>query len=192
MAEPSDGPPELPFDYRAFRRSYRWLLLYGPWALAVLGVTLIGIGLFANRPGEVALAAIGFGAAMFIAGVLLPRMRGPVELGPSGVKGAIEALPSSLMYVAGARKAADHAIATDEPDRDRKVNEIVGLTMTELLTAISESERKDFLTAISQASERASGLIAAERETMRRLGDEVERNLQKATKEANRPTGEDS
>jgi hypothetical protein len=67
---------ELPRDYQAFRRSYRWLLLYGPWALVVLGPVLIAVGLFVSRPGEVAIAAIGFGAAMFIAGVLLPRMGG--------------------------------------------------------------------------------------------------------------------
>jgi len=126
VAQPSDGPPELPSDYRAFRRPYRWLLVYGPWALAVLGVALIGVGLFADRPGEVALAAIGFGAAMSITGVLLPRMQGPLELGPSGVKGAVHGLPAAFMVAAvTAREVAEDMIPANEPDRDRKVDRAV-------------------------------------------------------------------
>jgi hypothetical protein len=142
VAQPSDGPFELPSDYRAFRRSYRWLLLYGPWALAVLGVVLIGVGLFANRPGEVALAAIGFGAAMFIAGVLLPRMRGPLELGPSGVKGAVEGLPEALMLVAvTAKEAAEQAIPADDPNKERRVDQVVGHTVSEMASSFALEPR---------------------------------------------------
>jgi hypothetical protein len=72
--EPRGVPAKLPSDYRAFRRPYRWPLLYGPWALGGIGLVMLGVGLFVDRPGQVALAAIGFGAAMVIAGVLLPRM----------------------------------------------------------------------------------------------------------------------
>jgi hypothetical protein len=61
------------------RRSYRWLLLYGPWALAILGTALTLVGLFADRPGEVAVTAIAFGSAMLVGGVLLPRLGGSVE-----------------------------------------------------------------------------------------------------------------
>jgi len=127
--EAKDNLPELPSDYLAFRRSYRWLLSYGPWALTALGVALVGVGLFADRPGEVALAAIGFGAAMCIAGVALPRMRGLFELGPSGVKGAIEGLPEALRLVAAtAKEAAKQAIPADEPEKERRVDEVVGRT----------------------------------------------------------------
>jgi hypothetical protein len=161
VADASNGPPESLSDYRAFRRPYRWLLLYGPWALAILGVALIGVGLFANRPSEVALAAIGFGAAMFIAAVLLPRMRGPVDIGASGVKGALEGLPPDLMYVAGAKRAAEHAIPADAPDRDRRVDEVVGRTARELTVALwdtAESLRdtaqtSDSLPPLSQLSQ---------------------------------------
>jgi hypothetical protein len=31
--EPSGIPAQLPSDYSAFKRAYRWPLLYGPWAL---------------------------------------------------------------------------------------------------------------------------------------------------------------
>ncbi len=129
--EVKDDMPELPSDYQAFRRSYRWLLSYGPWALTALGLALIGVGLFADRPGEVALAAIGFGAAMCIAGVLLPRMHGSFELGPRGVKGTIEGLPEAVRLVAiTAKEAAEQAIPADEPDKERRVNEVVGHTMS--------------------------------------------------------------
>jgi hypothetical protein len=40
--EAKDDMPELPSDYQAFRRSFRWLLLYGPWAFAALGLALRG------------------------------------------------------------------------------------------------------------------------------------------------------
>jgi hypothetical protein len=82
MSEDDTVAPELPSDYQELRRSYRWPLSYGLWALGIIG--LIGVRLFADRPGEIALAGIGFGAAMVIAGVLLPRMHGQLELGPSG------------------------------------------------------------------------------------------------------------
>jgi hypothetical protein len=132
--EAKDTMPELPSDYQAFRRSYRWLLLYGPWALAALGVVLIGVGLFADRPGEVAVTAIGFGAAMFIAGMLLSRMRGPFELGPGGVKGAIEGVPEALRLVVDtAKKAAEQAIPADEPEKERRVNEVVGHTVSQFV-----------------------------------------------------------
>lgn len=125
--EPSGVPAELPADYEAFRRAYRWPLLYGPWALGVIGLVMIGVGLFVDRPGGVALTSIGFGAAMLIAGVLLPRMQGQLELGPSGVKGAVHGLPAPFMVATvTAREVAEETIPADEPDRDRKVNEAVG------------------------------------------------------------------
>jgi hypothetical protein len=126
VAQANDGPPELPSDYREFRRAYRWPLLYGPWALGLVGVVMVGIGLFGDRPGEVALTAIGFGAAMVIASVLLPRMQGPLELGPGGVKGAVHGLPAAFMVAAvTAREVAEDMIPANEPDRDRKVDKAV-------------------------------------------------------------------
>jgi hypothetical protein len=184
VVEPSDGPPELPSDYRAFRRSYRWLLLYGPWALAVLGVALIGVGLFADRPGEVALAAIGFGAAMFIAGVLLPRMRGPVELGPGGVKGAVEGLPQALMLLEVAREAAEQAIPADEPDRDRRVNEVVGQTMADFV--VHELEGIDVRVVEVKQPSRPAVSVA-----MRRRIEEA-RKREEAAKESDPPPDRDS
>jgi hypothetical protein len=126
--ELSGVPSELPADYQAFKRAYRWPLLYGPWVLGLIGLVMIGVGLFVDRPGQVALTSIGFGAAMLIAGVLLPRMQGQLELGPSGVKGAVHALPAAFMAAAvtTARKVAEETIPEDEPEKERKVNEAVG------------------------------------------------------------------
>jgi hypothetical protein len=108
-------------------------LSYGPWALGIIGLILIGVGLFADRPGEIALAGIGFGAAMVIAGVLLPRMHGQLELGPSGVKGVVQGLPEALMVTAAmtAREVAEATIPADEPEKERKVNEAVGRVVTD-------------------------------------------------------------
>jgi hypothetical protein len=175
MAEddkPNGGPTELPSDYREFRRSYRWLLLYGPWALSFIGLLMVAIGLFADRPGEVALTAIGFGAAMFIAGVLLPRMRGPLEFGPGGVKGAIEGLPLALMVAAVAREAAEQAIPEDAPDKERKVNEVVGHTVSELPFTIWQANVTDeiYSQAVRGIPEKTR---RARMEAMRRRLDEA-------------------
>jgi hypothetical protein len=51
--------PEPQSDYQAFRRSYRWLLLYGPWALAGFGLLLAGVSALVHRPSAVVVAAIG-------------------------------------------------------------------------------------------------------------------------------------
>jgi len=128
-----DVAPELPLGYQELRRSYRWPLSYGPWALGIVGLILIGVGLFADRPGEIALAAIGFGAGMVIAGVLLPRMHGQLELGPSGVKGAVQGLPEAFMVTAAmtAREVAEATIPAEEPEKERKVNEAVGRVVTD-------------------------------------------------------------
>ena len=133
MSEDYDVAPELPSDYQELRRSYRWPLSYGPWVLGIIGLSLIGVGLFSDRPGEVALAAIGFGAAMVFAGVLLPRMHGQLELGPSGVKGAVQGLPEALMVTAAmtAREVAEATIPANEPEKERKVNEAVGRVVTD-------------------------------------------------------------
>jgi hypothetical protein len=124
----SEGvPAELPADYQAFKRAYRWPLLYGPWALGLIGLVMIGVGLFVDRPGPVAVTSTGFGAAMIIAGVLLPRMQGQLELGPGGVKGAVHPLPTAFMVATvTALEVAEETIPADEPDRDRKVDEAVG------------------------------------------------------------------
>jgi hypothetical protein len=178
--EPSGGRPDLPFEYREFRRSYRWLLLFGPWALAVIGVSLIGVGLFADRPSEVALTAIGFGAAMTIAGVLLPRMRGPVELGPGGVKGAVEGLPEPLMLVAvTAEHVAEQTIPEDAPDKRRKVNEVVGQTMSEFVEHEIEGislvypARRPSRQALMAAMRRRAEQAARRREQAADLQDRV-------------------
>jgi hypothetical protein len=140
--EAKDDMPELPSDYQAFRRSYRWLLLYGPWAFAALGLALIGVGLFADHPSEVAVAALGIGAAMFGAGVLLPRMRGPVEIGSSGVKAVIERVPRAMMLVAvTAKQAAEQAIPADAPDKERRVNDVVEHTV---LRHVKDTLAQDF------------------------------------------------
>jgi hypothetical protein len=142
MSEPTQmnhRPSDSRSGYQEFRRSYRWLLLYGPWGLAVIGAALVGIGLFADRPGEVALSAIGFGAAMLIAGVLLPRMHGQLEVGPSGVKGAVSGIPEALMLAAAtAKQVAEETIPADEPNKEQKVNEAIGRTISPQLPQLAE------------------------------------------------------
>jgi hypothetical protein len=190
---PSGMPAELPSDYRAFRRAYRWPLLYGPWALGLVGLVMIGFGLFVDRPGPVAVTSIGFGAAMVIASVLLPRMQGPLELGPSGVKGAIHGLPTPFMVATVAREAAEQAIPADEPDKERKVDEVVGHTVSEFASrfAIDRellSALEVPISALEEARRRRAEVADAIRlqnrgrphqETVQRAAEEAQRSRRK-------------
>jgi hypothetical protein len=189
--EPSGVPAELPSDYQEFRRAYRWPLLYGPWALGFIGLVMVAVGLFVDRPGEVALAAIGFGAAMLIAGVLLPRMRGPLEFGPGSVKGAVEGLPQALMLVEVTREAAEQAIPEDAPDKERKVDELMGHTLSEL----AERWYRD-LTARTYAQADKGIPEHVRRARMeairRRVYEAAARKGEEATKEANPHGDQDS
>jgi len=189
VAQPSDGPPKLPSDYRAFLRPFRWPLMYGPWALGLIGLAMVGVGLFGDRPTEIALAAIGFGAAMVIASVLLPRMQGPLELGPSGVKGAVHGLPTAFMVAAvTAREVAEEMIPADEPDKERRVNEVVGHTLSEVVDAwfYQDMTTDTYSQALKGIAEEKR---TAQVEALRRFMDGVTvRKPEEAAKKANPPT----
>jgi len=57
-------------------------MLGSPVLLLAAAITLTVIGLVANSEGVATIGAIGIVAAL-----VLPRMKGPLEIGPSGVKG---------------------------------------------------------------------------------------------------------
>jgi hypothetical protein len=128
---------------------------------------------------------------MFIAGVLLPRIRGPVELGLSGVKGAVEGLPQALMLVAVAREAAEEAIPADEPDKERRVNEVVGHTVSELTNTIGFwwHDRTEAIYAQAVIDLVQTPKIARTEAIIRRRADQAAaRKREEAPKEATPPT----
>jgi hypothetical protein len=118
------------------RPAYVVLLLGAPWVLVIMGVGLIlaGVGVFGNRPTAVSVSALGFGAVMAIAGCLLSRISGPVEVSATGVKGNLEAMPREALILA--RSAAEKATPPDEPDRTLKIDSAAFNAVSEWATAL--------------------------------------------------------
>jgi hypothetical protein len=103
-----------------FRRSYAWPILLGPWACSVIGVVVLGFGLLVNSPSQVRITELVLGAALIVAGTLMPRITGALELGATGFKGQVDSIPLALVL---AHRAAENAIPEDEPDRDERARE---------------------------------------------------------------------
>ena len=113
-----DGHDASPVpEERPFRRSYSWPILWGPWVTSVIGLVLLVFGMTVNSPVAVRVTALGLGPLTVVAGLLLPRMRGALELSATGFKGTIDSVPGALML---AHTAAEKAIPEGEPNRDQR------------------------------------------------------------------------
>jgi hypothetical protein len=77
--------PALRLPGRRTGLSYVWLMFLSPLLLVLGGIIILAIGLWRHTDG---VAVIG--AVSIVAGLLLPRMQGQFEVGPGGIKGAIE------------------------------------------------------------------------------------------------------
>jgi len=100
-----------------FRRAYAWPILWGPWVTSAIGLVLLVFGMTVNSPVPVRVTALGLGPITIVAGLLLPRMQGALELSATGLKGQIDGIPAALVL---AHRAAEEAIPEGEPDRDRR------------------------------------------------------------------------
>jgi hypothetical protein len=118
-----DGPP---------RRSYAWPMLWGPWACAVAGVAALGFGMVVNSPSAVRVSEITLGALLVVAGALMPRMQGPLELTATGLKGQVDPIPAAIAL---AERAVENVIPDDVPNRDERVQDAVGEAVTEMPVA---------------------------------------------------------
>jgi hypothetical protein len=103
-----------------FRRAYAWPILWGPWVTSITGLVLLVFGMTVNSPVPVRVTALGLGPLTVVAGLLLPRMQGALELSATGFKGQISGIPAALMI---ARRAAENAIPEDVPNRDELAEE---------------------------------------------------------------------
>ena len=100
-----------------FRRAYAWPILWGPWVTSTIGLALLVFGMAVNSPVPVRVTALGLGPVTIVAGLLLPRMQGALELSATGFKGTIDSVPGALML---AHTAAEKAIPEGEPNRDQR------------------------------------------------------------------------
>jgi hypothetical protein len=117
--EPVSGQ-QRPLLDGPFRRAYAWPILLGPWACSVIGLVVLGFGLLGNSPSEVRVTEVVLGAALVFSGTLMPRLRGPLELGAGGFKGQVDTVPAALAL---ARRAAENAIPTGEPNREERAKD---------------------------------------------------------------------
>lgn len=98
---------------------HRHLIRFGPALLVVLGLILGGLGVGLDREWLVGLALV----PLFL-GILLPRLTGSIEVGPSGVKGQLISPDEVRALVRVEAEAA--GLPEDEIERVvEKVDEVV-------------------------------------------------------------------
>jgi len=118
-------------------RPYRFLARYGPWAMCVLGVLMILMGIFADRESAVLVTLIVLGAGLFVIGISFVRLEGPLELGASGLKTNVQPTiifdPQAFVTTAAAAETVARELLPDTPDKEEKVNAVVGKTLRELM-----------------------------------------------------------
>jgi hypothetical protein len=108
---------EQPEPAGPFRRAYAWPILWGPWVTSVIGSALLVFGMVVDSPVAVRVTALGLGPLTVVAGLLLPRVQGALELSATGFKGQVGSVPAALVI---AHRAAENAIPEGEPDRDKR------------------------------------------------------------------------
>lgn len=78
---------------REQQRRWQYILpiRYGPLATSALGLVLVIIGIVSHRPGPVIITLLTLGVVLVIAEVLIPRVKGSIEVTATAVKGALAA-----------------------------------------------------------------------------------------------------
>ncbi len=66
-----------------------WIVRLGPLALLALGLALLIVSMAVTRTDAIEVAYITLGTVLVIAGILVPRFKGPVEVSTTGVKGEL-------------------------------------------------------------------------------------------------------
>lgn len=90
--------------------AYIWAIVLSPALLFAAGVALLALGFWRDAESVAAIGAIGI-----VASLILPRMQGAFEIGPGGIKGALEdvifrgVLEKALQNGVGAERAIELA-----------------------------------------------------------------------------------
>jgi hypothetical protein len=69
-----------------------WIVRFGPLGLCALGLALLVVSMTVTRADAIEVAYITLGTVLVIAGILIPRFKGPVEVNTSGVKGELSTI----------------------------------------------------------------------------------------------------
>jgi hypothetical protein len=86
---------------------------------------MVVYAMITNKPAAVSITLIVMGAGSLILGVLLPRIKGTVEVGTSGVKAALEGVGMidavRDLVAATAETVAEETIPDDQTDKEAQV-----------------------------------------------------------------------
>lgn len=66
---------------------HRYLWLYGPLGLTIVGLLMILLPILTNQSSPTDVAFVTNGTLMLIAGVVIPRLKGRMKVGPEGIEG---------------------------------------------------------------------------------------------------------
>jgi hypothetical protein len=69
-----------------------WIVRFGPLALCLVGLALLVVSMTVQRSDAIEVAYITLGAVLVVAGILIPRFKGAVEVTTTGVKGELTAI----------------------------------------------------------------------------------------------------
>jgi hypothetical protein len=128
-------PSELP-------KVYRWMSRYGPILLCAVGITMVLYAMLADKPDAVSISLIVLGVGSIAVGVLLPRIKGPVELGTGGVKAELESVHMIDALVAATAETVAEVTIPDQPDKEAKVAHQIKLLMDTLELSLRENPPK--------------------------------------------------
>jgi hypothetical protein len=154
-------------------RLYVWLILLSPLLLVLAGVVLLLVGLAQDHD-----AVAVTGAVAVVAGLLLPRMQGAFEVGPSGIKGnlgsgdiASEVLRQGLDQGVTQNKAIEWALdAGGEESPSRNVAD-----------AVAQVRQQATYEAARQFVNQALTLEAEVADTITRFAQEKGWNVERGT-----------
>jgi predicted RNA binding protein YcfA (HicA-like mRNA interferase family) len=104
--------------------------------MCLLGVLMILTGIFADRESAVLVTLIVLGTGLFVIGISFVRLEGPLELGATGLKTNVQPTtifdPQAFVATAAAAETVARELLPDTPDKEEKVNAVVGKTLREL------------------------------------------------------------
>lgn len=113
-------------EERSLTKHYLWLIRFGPWALSILGAFLLLFSLFADRDATLLIPVLVVGAVFIVTGMLLPRAEGAISMTKTGIEAKVQPVRDLEATVAEvATSAAEKAIPNDDPEKDRRVQEVV-------------------------------------------------------------------
>lgn len=125
-------------DITELPKAYRWMSRYGPVLLCTVGAAMVLYAMLVNKPAPVSITLIVMGAGSLIVGVLLPRIKGTVEVGTSGVKAALEgvAMIDAVrdLVAATTETVAEETIPDDQADKQAQVNRVVHMLLDVVTT----------------------------------------------------------